>query len=386
MDSALFCRDYHIEEEKVGNLNLEIDNISFFKDNEWEGMAAQGYTLPGLWLQAKATYAPIPELQLEAGVHTLLYSGTTKYPNTIYQDIAVWKGSQYQDGTHLLPFYRAHLQLKNLHFVLGNLYGGSTHRLSDALYSAELNLTSDPETGLQLIYDTSRLHLDAWVNWQSFIFRGDTHKESFVFGLSTHYSPVKNLDISLSALAHHRGGEIDTLTVRGINTVMNGSLGIRYNHPTPHLRWLRSWSLGADILGYAQQAGKLWPVDKGWALYGEGRMMFAYGISAKLGYMLNRNFISMLSYPYYGCLSVHKLSSGATFHNPQMLNAQVDWTRKLGSSCAIGLRAELFHYIRRNGLTLSDGTFSPGESTNSMSFGIFLRATPSFILLKKKKD
>ena len=39
--------------------------------------------------------------------------------------------------------------------------------------------------GLQIRYEGQRTRLDTWVDWQSFIFRGDKHQEAFVFGLST---------------------------------------------------------------------------------------------------------------------------------------------------------------------------------------------------------
>lgn len=383
MDSTLFVRDYQIEQESVGDLTLEIDNVSFFKDNEWNGNVVRGYTLPGLWFQPKASYAPIPELKLEAGVHCLLYSGTTKYPNTIYQDIAEWKGDQYFSGTHLIPFFRANLALKNLHFVLGNLYGGSTHRLSDAMYSSELNLTSDPEMGLQMLYDSKRFHYDMWVNWQSFIFKGDFHRESFVFGLSTSYRVTPELSITASALAHHRGGEIDTITVNSVNTLMNGSFGLRYRHTTAPRGIIRSWSLGADILGYYQESGKMWPVNKGWALYGEGGIAFVHGLNAKVGYMLNHDFVSILSYPYYGCMSLDDRTRYGVYDNPQVLNVKVDWTRKIRRDYAVGVRAELFEYFPNGPLTMPDGTLRPQSSSTSLSFGIFLKATPSFVLSKR---
>lgn len=383
MDSALFVRDYDIREENVGELHLEFDNISFFKDNEWNGSVVSGYTLPGLWFQPKVVYTAAPELRLEAGMHTLLYSGTTKYPNTIYQDIAQWKGEQYFSGTHLIPFFRANIQLSNLHLVLGNLYGGSNHGLSDAMFSSELNLTSDPEMGLQMIYDNRRLHYDMWVNWQSFIFKGDFHQESFVFGISTRYKLAHNLHLTASALAHHRGGEIDTITVNSVNTVMNGSFGVRYHHPTPHLAWMRSWSLGADILGYYQESGKMWPKDKGWALYGEGRIAFAYGINAKVAYMMNHDYISILSYPYYGCMAVDGTCSMGTYRNPALLNAQVDWTHVIRRNYAIGIRAEMFQYFPNGSMRLTDGSCRQHDASNSLSFGVFVKANPSFLLKKR---
>ena len=76
---------------KEGELSVEFDNLSFFKDDEYTGSFMKGYTLPGLWLQAKAVYYPLEMLKLEAGVHLQRFWGANRYPNMAYQDIAHWK-------------------------------------------------------------------------------------------------------------------------------------------------------------------------------------------------------------------------------------------------------------------------------------------------------
>lgn len=70
----------------------------------------------------------------------------------------------------------------HVNIVLGNIYGASNHNLIEPLYNPELNLTCDPEAGLQLLYDSKAFDLDVWVNWQSFIFREDVHQEAFTVG------------------------------------------------------------------------------------------------------------------------------------------------------------------------------------------------------------
>ncbi|MEG1565015.1 MAG: hypothetical protein RR365_15045, partial [Bacteroides sp.] len=177
--------DYQINPDRVGELSVELDNISFFKDNEFTGSMMKGYSLPGLWLQPKAVFFPLKNIKLELGVHALIYSGAYKFPNYAYQDIAKWKGDQFQRGTHILPFFRAQLALSHVNLVLGNIYGGANHRLIEPMYNPELNLTADPETGFQMLYDSRCFDLDAWINWQSFIFDEDTHQEAFTVGMSS---------------------------------------------------------------------------------------------------------------------------------------------------------------------------------------------------------
>ena len=60
----VFKTDFRIDPEKKGELSVEIDNLSFFKDDEYTGSFMKGYTLPGLWLQAKAVYYPLEMLKL----------------------------------------------------------------------------------------------------------------------------------------------------------------------------------------------------------------------------------------------------------------------------------------------------------------------------------
>ena len=116
-----------------------------------------------MWLQPKAVFYPLDNIKLEAGLHLLRYWGANKYPSFAYTDIAKWKGNQYQSGVHLLPIFRVQVALSDhLDLILGTIYGGANHRLIDPLYNPELNLSADPESGLQLKYTSKVLDLDTW--------------------------------------------------------------------------------------------------------------------------------------------------------------------------------------------------------------------------------
>lgn len=429
MDSILFYNDYAIDSTTVKELHLHVDNLTFLKDNEWDGDVVKGYTLPGLWLQPKVSYSPLPEIQLEAGLHALIYAGTIKYPSLMYQDLPKWKGDQYQKGTHLLPFFRANMKLGPAHVVLGNIYGGATHMLPDPLYAQELNLTADPEMGGQLLIDLPRWHFDVWINWQSFTFKGDYHAEAFCAGFTSRYSLVGKtssmadkgyeLTLPISALAQHVGGEIDT--VGGISTHFNASVGIELKRHRP-ATWLRYWSAEAHLLGYSQNKGETWPINNGWGAYIAGHMQFNNGLGLKLGYMHNHDFQPLLGYNYYGTIAkgqadatplttpapasaptttVHATTPAATvpataatsapiptttpaatvpaasaaalitaYRHPNLVTLQADWTKAFARSYAFGIRVEAFAYMA-------------SKSSFNTSFGLFFRATPSFRLLKK---
>ena len=129
MTDKVLLTDYHLNPEKKGDLIFELDNTFFFKNNEFDGFFIKGYSLPGLWIQPKFTYQPLSNLKIEVGGHAIIYRGAYKYPSFAYNDIALWKGTQYQRGAHIVPFARAQVSFKNLNVVLANTYGVLNHGL-----------------------------------------------------------------------------------------------------------------------------------------------------------------------------------------------------------------------------------------------------------------
>lgn len=379
------CRtDYEINPNMAGSLLVELDNISFFKDNEFAGTVMKGYSLPGMWLQPKGVFYPLKNIKLELGVHALIYSGAYKYPNFAYSDIATWKGNQFQSGAHVLPFFRAQLGLKNVNLVLGNIYGGANHGLIDPLYNPELNLTADPETGFQFLYDSNRLHMDVWVNWQSYIFEQDTHQEAFSVGLSSrikfnqptsrfhYYMPVQ-------MTLQHRGGEQDTIYTNSVQTLMNGSIGAGIIWNT-NRRVLKQVNLEVDATAYYQQAGTLWPFTKGAGLYAIAAVDLR-NIRVKGGYWICKDFISLFGIPYFGAVSIKE--PGATYSDPQTCFFSVEYSRTFGKHYAFGAKADVYYSIPGT-MTMPSGELTnPGNAT-SFSAGVFLRVNPSFLLKKFK--
>lgn len=350
--------DYRIMPDRKGELRVEIDNMDFFKDNEYAGSVMAGYSLPGLWLQPRLTYYPLDNIKLEAGIHLLKYWGATKYPNMAYVDIATWQGRQYQHGVHLLPFFRAQVAVsEHLDIVFGNLYGGATHRLIDPLYAPELNLTADPEAGLQLLYHSRRFELDAWVNWQSFIFRQDVHQEAFTVGLSTRLrggceSSGWQWYVPLQGLIQHRGGEIDTIFSGSVQTLMNGALGFgTVWHPKG--AWLDEVGAEVDALGYYQQAGSLWPFSSGTGVYAKAWADKA-GFRLKASYFAGDKFISMYGLPFYGSVSTKE--PGLTYRHPQTGYVGLEYTYRFGEGYAIGAEVEVYYRFAGDALRAATAT------------------------------
>lgn len=379
----LYKTDYKIDPERKGELRVELDNLSFFRDNEYAGSVMDGYSLPGLWIQPKAVYYPLENIKLEAGVHLLRYWGVSKYPNMAYRDIAVWKGDQYQHGFHALPFFRAQIALsKQVNIVLGDIYGGANHQLIEPLYSQELNLTDDPEAGLQLLYNAKPVDLDVWVNWQSFIFRQDVHQEAFIVGLSTRFklnAPDAQFHfyVPVQGVIQHRGGEIDTIYTHSVQTLMNGAAGIGAVWHTGHSLF-KDVNVELDATGYYQQAGRLWPFDQGAGFYARASADI-YDFRVKTSYFTGHNFISMLGLPFYGTVSTKQ--EGVTYRNPQLVYFGVEYSRCFGKGYALGIDLDIYQRLAGRATDPEKGDYREGSST-SFSFGISFRVHPSFLIKK----
>ena len=246
---------------EMKTLYLDADALAFFKDNEYDGNITKGYTLPGVRFTPHLVYSPRAELRFELGASALVYDGTNRYPNYAFHDIVTWKGGAYQGGAHVLPYFRAVVRMGAATFVLGDLYGGASHELILPLYKPENLLTTDPEKGFQTQISTQRWKMDAWIDWQSFIFEMDKHQEAFTVGMTQRVHLLRprrygwSLDVPLQMTVQHRGGEQDD-TDMGVQTLSNGSIGLQLRKTWNH-RVLNAAEVELHALGAYQQAGKL---------------------------------------------------------------------------------------------------------------------------------
>lgn len=373
----LAVEPYRVDSTQVRALRIKIDNLSFFRDNEYSSKQTKGYSLPGLWIQPKLVYTPIQQIEFELGAHALIFNGANKYPCYVYHDIATWKGQQYQRGAHVLPWVRAKAQFKHLTIVLGNIHGGQHHGLSLPLYHPENNLSQDPEMGFQLLWDRPHLHADTWLNWQSYIFEEDTHQEAFTVGTNWHIlynSPKKKLHwfSPISLVIQHRGGEQDK-TNMGVQTLCNGGAGIA-------LRWnterhaLNHITAEAQVLGTYQQSGKLWPFNNGFAYHARTGAKLWDGLEINAGcFAAPRHFVSLYGAPFFSTLSIRDNEShkGIT-----TVYAQAYYHYTFEKSYTLGAEIEAYQSW------LGASSIHKTDNELNFSFGIYFRLSPS-ILLKR---
>ena len=390
--TRLVATDYRLSYDQTRSLGVDVNALTFFKNNEFGGPQATGYTLPGFWLQPRLSYQPMDVIRLEAGFHALVYNGANKYPCFAYHDIARWKGNQYQRASHVLPFFRAQARLGSFTFVLGDIYGGANHGIVEPLMNAEVNLSQDPEMGFQLLVDRPHYHLDAWINWQSFIFREDTHQEAFTVGLSQRIAlgsplsarPSRTLDhsrafnfyVPIDVLIQHRGGEIDD-THTGVQTIDNLAvgLGLQWNSRRKVFNGLNAELLA---LGCWQQTGQLWPFDSGVGASASVSVELLRQVRLFATAVYAKDFCPIYGAPFF---STYSTKTGGRFESVLTPHIGVEWFHTFAKDYVLG--AKLDSYLARTGVeTLPDGQQRPSALNNNFTFGIFMRCSPQFMIKK----
>jgi hypothetical protein len=171
--SATFAQGKNDRSIDTTNLWLSLKNINFVKDNEYSNPVTEGYTLIGYFIQPELVYAPANKIRIQLGAHILGYSGAEKISRP------------------KLVFSTTYNFSKNSTLTLGSLSGAEKHRMPDPVFNYERLYTAYHEDGLQFVTGNDRLFSDTWINWENYIFRGDTTREVFTAGESFSYKTKK---------------------------------------------------------------------------------------------------------------------------------------------------------------------------------------------------
>ncbi len=376
-----------IDPEQKYELRFTIDALTFFRDNEYNSKElVKGYTLPGMWLAPTLSYQPLRNLKVEAGAFMLHYWGANRYPNANYSSLESIEAQRTSKAFHCVPVFRANLQLTpQVNIVLGTLYGKSAHGLSAPLYNDELNLTSDPETGVQVLWHPEWMSLDAWIDWQDFIFRNDQGQERFAFGLSTRFLPSRRKaraqwHLPLQLVMKHTGGEINTgASDRSIKTWLNAATGAGVDVA---LRTRRvPVTLSADLTAayFSQQSGSVLPFDKGYGLLAQvGARIWHFGLNA--AWWQSHDFI-----PVYGSTLFSSMSTSAaatTLTDPHAFLFHAEYAQPLARGFSWGVGLDYMLHGEESIINSEDPSWRSGQTKGNFSAGIYLRLSPSFLIKK----
>lgn len=223
-----------INPEKVKQLELNFESLSFFLDNEFKSNIVDGYTWTGAWVRPKLSYTFSDQLKFELGGHFLRYHGRDKC-------------------TTERPWFSARWQMTDRwQVVFGNLDQHGNHGLSKQLWEPERVMTDTPEEGIQFLYDSPAWTMQTWVNWEQFILPGDPWQEHFTFGTSNAFRIYSNsevtLDLPVQLLMYHQGGEIDA-TDLGVVTHLNYASGLNLGIETGG-QTISKLHFGSKWIGY----------------------------------------------------------------------------------------------------------------------------------------
>jgi len=262
--SASGQNEYHLfkyyepyEPDSTGKFYLAVDNVNFFKNNEYKKEIATGYTLTGAWLRPKMVYYPDKKLRMEFGAHVLKYNGRNDY-------------------YHLSPWFNIHYQpTEKISVILGNLDADENHQLPEPIFEPELFYTAKPEAGLQAKYNSRRFTTDLWIDWQQMIMKGDPYKERFAFGVRTNLviSDKNNalLSFPFAFYGMHQGGEIDAAPglAKSFISITPG-LSFKKNISDEMFRY---WELNSSFsLSSYPKDDLIFKQSKGWGFYANGTL------------------------------------------------------------------------------------------------------------------
>jgi len=221
------------EENNAGELSLRIKSITFFKDNEYfnnighydfamvsalpafadKGEWIEGYTLTGFFLHPELIYTASKKVSLRAGVHMLRYSGKDKF-------------SQFR------PLFSATVSLsEKTSLTVGSLNGSNSHKLFDPHFNFEKLYNAYSEDGFQITRTGDHFFNDTWINWENFVFKGDSEREILTFGESLRYltdpfAGFLRLEVPLQLQFKHFGGQVSDFP-ESVETYLNFASGLR---------------------------------------------------------------------------------------------------------------------------------------------------------------
>lgn len=332
-------------------LFFDFESTGFFKNNEFESDVVKGYTLTGTWLRPKLVLRPSGTVQLALGWHYLQYNGAEK---------ATWS----------IPWLSAKILLSdNWQFTLGNLSNSRNHRLISPVWEPERFLSDKPEAGFQFLHNTEKTYIDAWINWEQFITRGDPFQEHFAAGISTDFQVFQTGRTTFSApiqmLAYHMGGEIDSSPLH-VQTLMNFAGGVKAEIGLDG--FFRSLNLAGYLAAFRDSKGNSGlPFSEGSGFYSSNWLDSKAG---KIGmeYWSAKNFFSVKG------MSLLQIAQ-ADFSTPEnfdprknMFSVFYEYSREISRGVDFGFRF--------------DGWFEPGKDNFSNMASLYIVVNQEFLLKK----
>ncbi len=350
-------RYYYSEfKENAGSkLYFRLENNNFVKNNEYFGNYIEGYTMMGYTVQPTLVYYAGSHLRIKAGIHAIQYSGMDNF-------------------TEILPTFSIHTKLSDkLDLIMGGLQGDVHHKLIEPIFNPENQYTRPIENGLQFIFKTKNFWTDLWVDWEQFIFLGDTKPEKFTAGLSseitlTNSESYWNISIPAQMIATHLGGQISNYS-ESMQSLTNLATGIKLNHKIGN-GFIQHVGFATYLASYhdlTAQSG--WDFTNGSAIYPLAELGYKYGI-LMVGYWKAHNFLSPKGSPLFQSTSNYK--NGFYSEYRDLVTTKFCFTKTFMKQIKFSAMLETYYDL-------------PAKQFD-YSYGLNLVFTPNFFITKVKFD
>ena len=374
----------------LGSINLHVEGVSFFVDNEYSGSLTDGYTLPGFVLRPHVEWRLDRRMTLQLGANWLHYWGNGGFPVGSLNNV-VPTSSDTTTLLHIVPWVQARFNITpELSLVLGSLVNTNGHGLPLPLYNPERIFATDPEAGAQLLADWRWLKADIWVDWRDFIWYNSPTQEVFNFGaVLTPRVPVGprfDLALPLHALVQHHGGEGLVDTTMGHGNQFNGSAGISIGYHCGDLRLAaRCQGMLYSRSGEPEQSLVFdeWgcmiskPVDfkRGWGALATVEAEYGHA-HVDISYWQGKKFIPLLGCYHFSNRSEN--TSDMTHDNNQVITLRAGYTCEL-TDCRLIVAGAYYHYFPFTGVRTNFWPVEAGAE-NMFSFGLLVYFNPTIRL------
>lgn len=343
------------KEDAGNNLYFRLENNNFVKNNEYFGNYIEGYTLMGYTIQPSFVYYAGSRLRLKAGVHVVQFSGMNEF-------------------TEVLPTFSIHTQLSNnLALVMGGLKGDVHHKLIEPLFDPENQYTRPIENGFQFLYNSNKFWFDAWIDWEQFIFIGDTKPEKFTAGISSEFELTKpesdfKITIPGQLIATHLGGQISNYSER-MQSLANLATGVKLNYKFGD-GFIRNIGVATYFATYHDLTGQSgWDFTVGDAIYPVAEVNYKYG-TFMTGFWSAHNFLAPKGSAIFQSTSNYQ--QGYYTQDRNLITTKLSFTKTFMKQIKFSAMVETY--------------YDAPASQFDYSYGLNLVFTPNFFISKIKFD
>ena len=354
LDNRAFEQYLKVEPDDSSALYFGINALGFNKNNEYFNDIADGFTLFGYQFNPYLSYQPLSNFRFDVGLFLRKDFGT-------------------DDITEIAPTFSLKYKKHNYALIFGTLEGSVNHRLVEPLYDFEDVFVDRLENGIQFLYDDNRLKLDAWVDWQNMIFRGDDDQEEVTGGLSANYLIRDNgykLSIPFQFLVFHRGGQID-LSDGPLVTIVNTSFGFLLEKELSNADFFTHIKTENHYVWYNDfSPQKLQTFNNGNGWYFNFQVDTKIDLNLMVSYWRGDEFISINGGQLYPSISSTVKNANAVEEVRELLIFRFFHDIKISDHLYISSRFEPFYDLQNERF--------------EFSHGLYVNYRPRFFLLKTR--